>query len=48
MIYVAQGRVDAYVEYGVHAWDTAAAGVIVREAGGVLEDPTGDQFTEFF
>lgn len=41
MIYVAQGGVDAYVEYGVHAWDIAAAGIIVKEAGGVVMDPTG-------
>ncbi|VDN82423.1 unnamed protein product [Brugia pahangi] len=41
MIYVAQGGLDAYVEYGLHAWDVAAAGIIVKEAGGVLLDPTG-------
>ncbi|VDN19208.1 unnamed protein product [Gongylonema pulchrum] len=44
MIYVAQGGVDAYVEYGVHAWDIAASGIIVKEAGGVLLDPTGAEF----
>lgn len=41
MVYVAQGVLDAYVEYGLHAWDVAAAGIIVKEAGGVLQDPTG-------
>ncbi|VDN06032.1 unnamed protein product [Thelazia callipaeda] len=44
MVYVAQGIVDAYVEYGVHAWDMAAAGIIVKEAGGILLDPTGTEF----
>uniref|UniRef100_A0A1I7YA06 Inositol-1-monophosphatase n=1 Tax=Steinernema glaseri TaxID=37863 RepID=A0A1I7YA06_9BILA len=41
MVYVAQGSVDAYAEYGIHAWDIAAATVIVREAGGIVIDPTG-------
>jgi myo-inositol-1(or 4)-monophosphatase len=34
---VASGTVDAYVEEGAHIWDHAAAGLIVAEAGGVLE-----------
>jgi myo-inositol-1(or 4)-monophosphatase len=44
MVYVAQGSVDAYVEYGLHCWDMAAAAIIVTEAGGVLIDPTGSEF----
>ena len=44
MVYVAQGSVDAYVEYGIHSWDIAAAAVILREAGGFLIDPTGTEF----
>ncbi|KAH7728652.1 Inositol-1 [Aphelenchoides avenae] len=44
MVYVAQGSIDAYVEYGLHSWDIAAAAVIVKEAGGVLMDPTGKEF----
>uniref|UniRef100_A0A1I7S1E2 Inositol-1-monophosphatase n=1 Tax=Bursaphelenchus xylophilus TaxID=6326 RepID=A0A1I7S1E2_BURXY len=44
MVYVAQGSVDAYVEYGIHSWDIAAAAIIVSEAGGVLIDPTGTSF----
>ncbi|MEI8056852.1 MAG: inositol monophosphatase family protein [Actinomycetes bacterium] len=31
---VASGRVDAYYERGTHAWDYAAGGLIVTEAGG--------------
>ena len=33
---VADGRVDAYVERGLNAWDHAAGVLIVREAGGVV------------
>ncbi|TKR67046.1 hypothetical protein L596_023256 [Steinernema carpocapsae] len=43
MAYVAQGCVDAYAEYGIHAWDIAAAAVIVKEAGGVVIDPLGSE-----
>lgn len=32
---VACGRVDAYYERGLQAWDMAAGGLIVREAGGL-------------
>lgn len=42
MVYVAQGSVDAYIEYGIHSWDVAAAALIVCEAGGFLIDPTGN------
>jgi myo-inositol-1(or 4)-monophosphatase len=34
---LASGTVDAYVEEGAHIWDHAAGGLIVAEAGGVLE-----------
>jgi myo-inositol-1(or 4)-monophosphatase len=34
---VASGLLDAYVEEGAHIWDHAAAGLVCREAGGVLE-----------
>uniref|UniRef100_A0A0N5C8H9 Inositol-1-monophosphatase n=1 Tax=Strongyloides papillosus TaxID=174720 RepID=A0A0N5C8H9_STREA len=44
MVYVAQGSINAYVEYGIHCWDVAAAGIIVKEAGGCLMDPTGGEF----
>ncbi|KNC98410.1 uncharacterized protein SPPG_06114 [Spizellomyces punctatus DAOM BR117] len=36
MCYVARGTLDAYWEAGVHAWDVAAATVILREAGGIV------------
>ena len=39
---VACGRLDAYYERGVQPWDVAAAGLIVREAGGRCETLDGD------
>jgi myo-inositol-1(or 4)-monophosphatase len=33
---VATGRVDAYYERGLHAWDMAAARLVVTESGGVV------------
>jgi myo-inositol-1(or 4)-monophosphatase len=38
---VASGTLDAYVEEGAHIWDHAAAGLIVEEAGGVVEVTRG-------
>ena len=34
MAWVAAGRLDAYFNFGVHAWDIAAASLLVRQAGG--------------
>ena len=34
MVYVASGRMDAYVEYGLRLWDIAAGGLILERAGG--------------
>jgi myo-inositol-1(or 4)-monophosphatase len=34
LTYVASGRMDAYVEYGLSLWDIAAGGLIVECAGG--------------
>jgi myo-inositol-1(or 4)-monophosphatase len=33
---VACGRLDGYFEAGLHAWDTAAGVLLVREAGGLV------------
>lgn len=41
---VALGGVDAYCEFGIHAWDIAAGDLLVREAGGVVIDPAGMLF----
>jgi myo-inositol-1(or 4)-monophosphatase len=34
LVYVATGRMDAYVEYGLRLWDVAAGGLILECAGG--------------
>ncbi len=36
LCFLAAGRVDAYFEAGLHAWDHAAGALIVTEAGGVV------------
>ena len=43
------GRVDAYYERGLNAWDMCAGIVLVREAGGVITDLSGhgEPTTEF-
>ena len=41
MCYVARGCYEAYLEHGIHVWDIAAGIVIVQEAGGVVQDPSG-------
>ena len=38
---VAQGRFDAYFEYGLAPWDVAAGFLLVREAGGIVTDMEG-------
>jgi len=37
LCYVASGLADAYMEAGIYIWDIAAAGLIVRQAGGRFE-----------
>ena len=38
LCYVACGRMDAYFEYNLNAWDVAAGALIVQEAGGTICD----------
>lgn len=40
LCYLACGRVDAFFEYNLNAWDVAAGGLIVKEAGGTVSDFT--------
>jgi myo-inositol-1(or 4)-monophosphatase len=47
LCYVAAGRFDAYWEEGLKPWDTAAAAVIVKEAGGRLTDFDGCPFSHY-
>lgn len=37
MCRVALGQADAYFESGIYVWDAAAAGLIVKQAGGMAE-----------
>jgi myo-inositol-1(or 4)-monophosphatase len=41
---VACGRFDAFWEFGLKSWDTAAGIVIVEEAGGKITDLTGQPY----
>lgn len=41
LCYVAAGRLDAYWEFRLHAWDVAAGLLIVQEAGGTISDVNG-------
>ncbi len=45
LCYLACGRIDGFWECKLHAWDTAAASVIVQEAGGSLSDFSGNEFS---
>lgn len=38
LCWLADGRVDGYYERGLHAWDWAAARIVVQEAGGTVAD----------
>ena len=43
LAYVAAGRLDGFWESGLHAWDIAAGTLLVREAGGLATDFSGDE-----
>jgi len=43
VVYVACGRYDAYIEYGIKLWDIAAGQLILENAGGQVESqPSAD------
>jgi myo-inositol-1(or 4)-monophosphatase len=44
LAYVACGRVDAYWEFNLNPWDTAAGVLLVKEAGGTVTDFSGGDF----
>jgi len=44
LAWVAAGRYDGYWELGLKPWDVAAGTLIVREAGGTVTDPAGQEF----
>lgn len=41
LCYLACGRVDAFYEYNLNAWDVAAGALIIKEAGGTVTDFKG-------
>lgn len=43
LCYVACGRMDAFYEFNLKAWDVAAGALIVNEAGGKVSDFSGHQ-----
>jgi myo-inositol-1(or 4)-monophosphatase len=44
LAWLAAGRLDAYYERGLSAWDWAAGSLLVREADGAVEDLSGEPF----
>lgn len=46
IVAVARGRLDAYYEFGLHAWDYAAAWLIAAEAGAAVRGPEGGPPTD--
>ena len=42
LAYVAAGRLDAFWEMGLAAWDMAAGALLIQEAGGLVGDLQGD------
>lgn len=45
LAYVASGKMAAYWENGLHAWDMAAGVIIVQEAGGRITDTRGETYS---
>lgn len=43
LAYVASGRLDGFFEIGLGPWDMAAGALLVREAGGVAVDFSGEE-----
>jgi myo-inositol-1(or 4)-monophosphatase len=46
LAYVAAGRIDAFWEIGLKAWDTAAATLLIREAGGLIGTLDGGEYKQ--
>jgi len=42
LAYVASGRLDAFWEMGLSAWDMAAGALLIQEAGGLVGDFSGE------
>ncbi len=46
LAYVAAGRVDAFWEIGLSAWDTAAGTLLIQEAGGRIGTLSGGEYRQ--
>jgi myo-inositol-1(or 4)-monophosphatase len=46
LAYVAAGRLDAFWEFGLKPWDTAAGTLLIQEAGGRIGTLTGASYTQ--
>lgn len=44
LAYVAAGRLEGYWEYNLNAWDIAAGYLLVKEAGGIVSDTSGNLY----
>ena len=42
-MYKRQGKLDAFLGYGMKVWDFAAGALLVREAGGFINDFNGEE-----
>ena len=42
LAFVAAGRLDGFWELGLAPWDMAAGALLIKEAGGLVGDPTGE------
>jgi myo-inositol-1(or 4)-monophosphatase len=47
LAYVAAGRYDGFWEVALNPWDMAAGALLVQEAGGMLSDFSGAQFSVY-
>lgn len=45
LAYVAAGKLHAFWEYGLNAWDIAAGVLLIQEAGGTVSDAQGNPYS---
>jgi myo-inositol-1(or 4)-monophosphatase len=45
LAYVAAGRLSAFFQLDLHAWDIAAGALLVKEAGGRVDDAAGRPYS---
>lgn len=45
MAYIADGRIDAFVNNGAKTWDSVCGTLLIREAGGIVTDFKGKPWT---